>query len=474
MNAILQKNHRNIYTRKLLYIVFSLFVIGLSLFTYNQSIYAEKEYSAIVVVDTTLNVRSAPAITGEIIGSLQGGEEIDVHSEAEGWAEIRYEDRQAWVSVTYIKKDTELPVKPDQEQELGNVGGEDKAQPEAVFAHVPVDELISRSYGLNGAGLQDQAKEELATDTKEVDEPSANEPSGEGSTPAADNNSVVVDSSGSSAREGNQPEQKEDTAPVMLELGYVTADALRLREEPSLKGEIITLLHYNTGLEIKGKTSDGWLEIVTADGKKGWVSEEFVERAQISLPGGGTHSPNDTSLKGKRIIIDPGHGGKDSGTIGLKHKTYEKQLTLSTSLIIATMLRNAGAEVIMSRSNDSYVELSDRVAISNKEKADVFISVHYDYGTKNSSGIISFYYSESRDKLLANTIQGHLVASTGMRDSGVRKGNFYVLRENARPSILLELGYVSNPDEEELVRTREYQEKVAIGIVNGLRAYFAK
>lgn len=445
----------------LLYMFFSFLIIGAMWFIQAPQVNAEKEYSAVVIVDTTLNVRDAPNIDGDIIGSLLGGVEIAVHSEQAGWAEIRFEDRQAWVSATYLQKDgTPTAISPDS-------SAENSPSPPM---NVPVDELISKSYELNGQAPQPEetVAPPPSNEVKPVNPSGSGEDKGAVSKPGS--GLEIVNTGGSSSNSNSTPTNLGGAA--TMEIGYVIADALRLREEPNLNGEIMTLLPYNTSVEIKGKTNDGWLEVVAPDGKKGWVSAEYIERSEISNTG--ASKPKDQSLKGKRILIDPGHGGKDSGTIGIKHQTYEKHLTLSTSLLIATMLRNAGAEVILTRANDSYVELSDRVATSEKENPDVYISVHYDYGTKNSSGVISFYYSESRDRLLANTVQKNLVESTGMRDSGVRKGNFYVLRENTRPSILLELGYVSNPEEEELVRTREYQEKVALGIVKGLQEYFAK
>lgn len=452
---------------KLLYMLFTVLVASMvwSWSLQVPIVSAEEEYTAIVTVETTLNVRDAPNVDGDIIGSLLGGIEVAVHSEQAGWAEIRYEDRQAWVSMTYLQKNSSA----------GEVRSEDSIEPPpAIPSDVPVDELISRSYELSGQASSPSVEVPVAPPTEVKPVNLAGEDKGEEGVKLPGSGLALVNTGGASS--STTPPSSNTATPLggegTVEIGYVTADALRLREEPNLNAEIITLLPYNTSVEIITKSNDGWFNVIAPDGKKGWVSAEYIERSAISTTG--LAKANDQSLKGKRILIDPGHGGKDSGTIGIKHKTYEKHLTLSTSLLIATMLRNAGAEVILTRSNDSYIELSDRVATSSKENPDVYISVHYDYGTKSSSGIISFYYSESRDRLLANTVQKHLVANTGMRDSGVRKGNFYVLRENTRPSILLELGYVSNPAEEELVRTREYQEKVALGIVKGLQEYFVK
>lgn len=102
----------------------------------------------------------------------------------------------------------------------------------------------------------------------------------------------------------------------------------------------------------------------------------------------------------------------------------------------------------MTRSNDQYLSLNQRVNISHAQKADAFISIHYNAFSSTSSGIITFYYNNSKDGRLAQSIHNGLLAQTGMKNLGAKYGNYHVLRTNKRPSVLLELGFLSNPKEE--------------------------
>lgn len=453
-----------------------LFTLLYSMLIHHPIAYADDQgYTAIVVVETTLNVRAEPGLTAEIIGSLQGGEKIDVMGEMDGWAEISYEERQAWIASDYIVMESEAGMEDKKDAAQTDLPSapvpSSNADHRVIDVDFPVDELINSVYEMNNQ-LESSGTVAIGPSGSTAGRTEGDQ-GPEDKAPSSAHDEEVDSTEATDTMESSTPENAatETGKSEEITLGFVTADALRLRAEPNLNADIQTLLLYGTALHITDKTDDGWLQVVTPEDRTGWVSAEFV--SITSIMSGANASGKDLNLQGKRIVIDPGHGGKDSGTIGVKHKTYEKILTLSTSLIVAAMLQEAGAEVILTRSHDVYLELSERVNISNQQKADLFISIHYDYGTKNSSGIISFYYSEARDRRLADTVQRQLTASTGMQDSGVRKGNFYVIRENNRPSLLLELGYVSNPDEEELVRTTDYQQKVAKGIVKGLSDYFA-
>src|SRR5690606_3171526 len=114
-------------------------------------------------------------------------------------------------------------------------------------------------------------------------------------------------------------------------------------------------------------------------------------------------------LSGRIVAIDPGHGGNDPGMIGVKHKTYEKDLNLTTSNYLAQELERLGAKVVMTRTKDEQKpELSERVRIAEDAGADAFVSVHYNSSPKKSSGTLTFYYSERDDRELARAIDRRL------------------------------------------------------------------
>lgn len=186
-------------------------------------------------------------------------------------------------------------------------------------------------------------------------------------------------------------------------------------------------------------------------------------------------------LQGKTIAIDPGHGGSDSGAVGAFSK--EKDITLAISKKVASLLNAAGANVVMTRTTDVDVyapydgaveELQARSNIGNAAKADVFISIHIDSFDSPSAGGVTAYYNSKTpyDYGLANYIHQQNMKVTNFSDRGVKTANFYVLLHTNMPATLLELGFISNPSEEQALNTEAQQQNFAESIVKGLADYF--
>ncbi|CAH1215272.1 hypothetical protein PAECIP111893_03908 [Paenibacillus plantiphilus] len=245
----------------------------------------------------------------------------------------------------------------------------------------------------------------------------------------------------------------------------VLADSLRIRSGAGLnykvlggvvQGELVTVL------EEKGD----WAQIRTKGGLVGWVSAAYIGEGTAVKPASG-------KLAGKVIVIDPGHGGGDPGKIGIQHNTLEKELNLSTSFYLVEELRSRGAHVVMTRTKDDQKPaLSDRVRTSKAAGADAFVSIHYNSSEKNTSGILTFYHSDTKDKPLAHAIENRLGEGIGLKSNGVSFGDLHVLRENDTASVLVELGFLSNVKDEAIVRESAYQKKAAAAIAKGLEDYF--
>lgn len=170
------------------------------------------------------------------------------------------------------------------------------------------------------------------------------------------------------------------------------------------------------------------------------------------------------------IVLDPGHGGKDSGAEG--QHTVEKKLTLQTAKQLEKTLSNLGATVYLTRDSDKFVSLKTRAAFAEEKNADLFISIHYNSSpSEEPHGITTFYYHEEDSKLLATTIHYSLVDETKAYDRGVLFGDYLVLRDNSVPSVLLELGFLSNMKEAEEINSSSYQEKLVKGISEGIITY---
>jgi len=186
-------------------------------------------------------------------------------------------------------------------------------------------------------------------------------------------------------------------------------------------------------------------------------------------------------LAGVAIVVDPGHGGPDTGAIG-STETREKNNNLAIGLKLAGLLRSAGAQVIMTRSTDvtpavgTYSELSDlqaRVKIANDQNADLYISLHNDAFSNPDVGGITTYYSSAspvaaQSKDLATSIQSELVKSIALTSRGVKDANFYVIKNTKMPAVLVEVGFISNPTEEQLLQSPEFQSKAALGVYQGI------
>ncbi|MBP1996341.1 N-acetylmuramoyl-L-alanine amidase [Paenibacillus eucommiae] len=263
--------------------------------------------------------------------------------------------------------------------------------------------------------------------------------------------------------------------------GKVTADALRLRTGPSQEHKVITLLSMGTKVDIANKQGE-WLQVqVRAKAEEqGWVHSSYIEvgddkveiaEAPKDVPEKAVNSGS--GIKGKVIVIDPGHGEGDPGTVGVSHETEERNLNMSTSLYLAEELRALGAKVILTRNEKSKaVSLANRVQISEMNKADAFVSVHYNSATVPVSGTLTFYYSEEKDMRLARKIEGRLGKMSDLKSNGISFGDYHVLRNNSRPSVLVELGFLSNPADESIIRTKSYQQKAAKSVAQGLNDYF--
>lgn len=194
-----------------------------------------------------------------------------------------------------------------------------------------------------------------------------------------------------------------------------------------------------------------------------------------------TFSPG---LQDKIIAIDPGHGGSDSGAVG-PNQTKEKDLTLAVSQKVQTLLEKAGARVLMTRDDDTDVygpnasavnELRARTQVANDNKADVFVSIHINaFSNPTAGGTATYYYPKSKyDGMLAQSIQNKLAIAGGLQNRGKQPANFYVMKHSTMPTVLAELAFISNPTEEEILNTPQFQQQMAQAIVQGLDDFFKK
>ena len=257
----------------------------------------------------------------------------------------------------------------------------------------------------------------------------------------------------------------------------------------------------------RGREQDSEPQISTIDESQGAKS--------VSVAAGKIYK----STKGKLIVIDPGHGGSDSGAVGNGLK--EKNVVLATSKKLGALLTKRGYKVLYTRSTDVFINLRSRTAFAAKKNADMFISIHANAAPNASSalkmsGVETFFLSPARSERsknaaalenrgdledmntfskqtflnflnrekiissnkLAIDIQSYMLSSVkksfSSRDGGVREAPFWVLVGATMPAVLVEMGYITHPQEGKNLGKSAYQDRIAQGIANGVDAYFQK
>ncbi len=176
-------------------------------------------------------------------------------------------------------------------------------------------------------------------------------------------------------------------------------------------------------------------------------------------------------LRGYTIVLDPGHGGRDPGAVGVSGRTWEKYNTWFVALDAKSLLEQAGAEVVLTRSGDAYIPLADRVRIARQHGADLYISIHNDWNQNAAIRGATTYYYHDQSRALAEVMQEELVRKLGTRSVGVLRQPFYVIRNAAMPAVLLELGFLSNREEEARLADPAYRWQAAEAIYSGVVRY---
>lgn len=176
----------------------------------------------------------------------------------------------------------------------------------------------------------------------------------------------------------------------------------------------------------------------------------------------------------RRVVIDAGHGGNDPGTNGGGWE--EKDITLSVALKVQALLEEAEFEVIMSRSDDTFIPLTDRAALTREYDAPIFVSIHCNAAENitSANGIETYAApNDEGDAELAGYLQKQLITATGAKDRGVKTSRLVVLTHNPAPACLVEIGFMTNVAECAKITDDTYQDTLAEAICAGINDYFA-
>ncbi|MEH7418535.1 SH3 domain-containing protein [Neobacillus drentensis] len=391
----------------------------------------------------TINIREEPYVSSSIVGKLTNGTDVSIISKQNKWLKINFSGIKGWVRAEFI--DTQSENDSQKESVTGATGT------------VTADSLTVRSdSSLNSSivGTVSQDQQFTILDEKynwvkiEYESGSFGWVSG-----------LFLEKTTASTQE---KQALKTTTVTILHNGT------NIRKEADAQSEVVALGDEGDQFTVKSIVND-WYEIQLKNGTTGYVAGWIVSNngSNPQIHKGGAES----YLKNKTIILDPGHGGGDNGTTGT-NGTLEKDLTLRTARLLYGKLRAAGANVYLTRDTDTFISLPSRVYAATANSADAFISLHYDSSLDRSSRGMTGYYFYDYQKGLADSLYTSTIAQTDLSGRGVRFGDFHVIRENSQKAALIELGYLSNPQEEMTLNSSVFQENAASGLYDGLARYF--
>ena len=177
------------------------------------------------------------------------------------------------------------------------------------------------------------------------------------------------------------------------------------------------------------------------------------------------------------VVIDPGHGGPDSGAVGIGG-LRETDVVLDVSKIVTNILKKKGVKVKMTRTKDIDLDLEPRVSMANDIRADIFVSIHANASIgkkRNINGLETFYYSGWKGRLLAQKIQKQITkVSPGSPDRGIRKGSYFVIKQTNMPAVLVEIGFVTGKLDGSRLSKDMHRERVAYAIARGILEYLER
>lgn len=420
-----------------------------------------------------LNLRAEPSVSSPVLDQLRSGDEATVIVSENDWIQISYNGTIGWVSSEYVSINT----KENNEQETTT--GKDNIEPNETTAENNAKLFTVAVDAINIRKKADLSSKKLGTAKKGEQYEVLERDNNWVKIQFGDKKGWVYSFYGTFQADQKVTASTNTDEQSSSDNNFVTIiyNGTNLREQPSTSSNVV--VHADAGEKYSIlESEDDWYKVKVDNSTSAYVANwvvsannENVETKQNDKKQDKKNERKKGTLKGVTIVIDPGHGGNDRGTTGVRG-TEEKDINLKTVELLKSKLRSAGAEVILTRESDVYVDLRKRVSISHQYTADAFISIHYDATEDSSISGFTTYYTNEYQRELAEYVHAGLSEKVTIRDRGVQPGNYLVTRENKQNAILIELGYLSNASEESIITTDYYREQATLGIYEGLLNYF--
>jgi len=396
-----------------------------------------------------LNIRKSTdsASTTNIVGKVNTGGKLSVYAVEGNWLKVSYKGAYAYIFKQYAefldvdgnelgavekevttKNVVNLYVKPTSSAKVISTI--------KVNVKLPVYKTVGGYYLTQVNGMPGYVVANSTTDTVEEEKPN---PDPDPSTPPVTSGDV---------------------------LGRVTVANLNVRSQNNSTSAVLFKL--NKGEYVQVNNISGYWAEISYNGQTGYVHKSYLKLLNQSAK----------PLQNRVIILDPGHGGKDPGTV--KGSDSEKTITLKVSTQVKQLLENAGAKVYMTRTGDTYPSLQDRVDFTQANYGEIFVSVHVNSAANTSAQGTETYYAISTGDMyqedidLATFVNNQIVNNLDMKNRGVKQEQYYVIRNMVIPSILVELGFLTNTEDNSKMTNDQYVKLFAESIYNGILQYYKK
>lgn len=486
------------------------------------------------VTGSIVNIRSGPGTGYGITGKAVRGDRFDVIGSSGGWYKIKTGSSTGWIIGQYVKVAEQVPVKPVESNvpkpagaqavingslvnirsgpgtgyqvvsragqgERFNLVGRADDWYQVVLDNGRTGWVVSWLVDVNEQNGGSQVRDSQNNDNS--GEQPAEKPAGGNVTPGSGAVPVPVREDGGSVSE---------STPVVLKSVSATSAAdktiLTVTSEGGQMDSTITTMVDPLRLVIDLKNARpgtvpenvNFKSLLVSGIRVGWYQKDpDVTRVVVDLNNSVKYekyiSDNGSklqilissrlkkSLQGATIVLDAGHGGSDPGAIGptgLKEKDVNLAITLET----ARLLREKGATVLLTRTGDEYVDLYNRPEIGNNNGADLFVSIHSNASNRSDYGGTTTYHRRTEAEgmgdlrnegvALAEKIQNRLAGSLGIVDRGVLQADFVVIARSQAPAALAEVAFISNPQEERMLKDEAFRFKAASAIALGIADYF--
>ncbi|MFJ3388286.1 N-acetylmuramoyl-L-alanine amidase [Lysinibacillus sp. NPDC086135] len=401
------------------------------------------------LVSTTtdgLNIRKSKdsSSTTNIVGTVNKGGKLSVYAVEGDWLKVSYKDTFAYIYKTYAQ------FLDADGNALGNV-----------------QKQVATTQNINLYAKPTSSSKVISPVNSKVNLPVYKTVSGYHLTVVNGVPGYILANSTADV-EVEKPSTPDPTPPTISGdlLGRVTVDNLNIRKEANSTSAVVSKL--KKGEYVQVNSINGYWAQVTYQGQKGYVHKSYLKLLNQS----------GNPLKDRIIIIDPGHGGSDVGT--LYDKIYEKDITLKVGTLVKDKLEAAGAKVLMPRTGDTFSPPQKHVDFSHANYGEIFVSIHVNSAASTSAQGTETYYAKTpgdmyqEDIELATFVNNQIVNNLNMKNRKVKEYKYIVVANTNIPAILVELGFLSNSEDRAKLTDDKCLELFAESIYKGILEYYSK